>query len=70
MNSQIFSNKYNIYDRNFQELAAKCLKYKNEIDDYELLKQINYQLGRDYYIKAKTWLVLFRNAEWWREDLK
>ena len=70
MTSNIFfPNRLNIMDHRLIELCRKYQKYHDEIDSKTLLNEIDYTLGRDYYDDAKEWLKLFRDAEWWREDL-
>ena len=69
MSNPIFSNQYDISDINFERMMNKWNGFKNDIDDHILLQEIKYQLGRDYYKDAIIWLQIFRDAEWYREDL-
>jgi len=64
-----FTNPFEILDAKFIEMTEKYIKLKNDIDDYFLLEEIRYVLGRDYYKDAKAWFNKFKDAEWWREDL-
>ena len=67
MSSPIFSNKFEITHISFRRMIDKWNGFKNDIDDPTLLKEIKYQLGRDYYVEAKQWLKIFKYAEWWRD---
>lgn len=66
----LFSNKQNMIGFKFREMIDKYENFRNDIDDYQLLSEIKYQIGRDYYKDAKLWLDVFKDAEWWKEDLK
>ena len=68
MQTPIFSNSYDIYDLKLKELVTRWDNYQNEIEG-KILDEIEYQLGRDYYVYAKKWLDKFKDAEWWRDDL-
>ena len=50
-------------------MIDKLESVRNKTDDYELIKQAKYILGKDYYESAKSWLKLFKDAEWYRIDL-
>ena len=50
-------------------MIDKLESVREKTDDYELIKQAKYILGKDYYKDARLWLTLFRNAEWYRTDL-
>ena len=69
MSNPIFSNQYDISDINFERMMNKWNGFKNDIDDHILLQEIKYQLARDYYKDAILWLKLFKEAEWYRDDL-
>ena len=64
-----FSNPDGIVSHKFKEMIDKLESVREKTDDYELIKMSKHILGKDYYKDAKLWLVLFRNADWWREDL-
>lgn len=64
------NNQYEITHISFKRLMDKWNGFKNDIDDYTLLQEIKYQLGRDYYNDAVTWLKIFKDADWYRDDLK
>ena len=64
-----FSNPDNIISHKFKEMIDKLEAVREKTDDYELIKMSKHILGKDYYKDAVLWLVLFRNAEWWRNDL-
>ena len=64
-----FPNRLNIMDHRLIELCRKYQKYHNEIDSKTLLNEIDYTLARDYYDDAVSWLKLFKDAEWYRDDL-
>ena len=65
----IFTNQYNIIDAKLVDIVAKYLKYHDIIDSKTLLNEIDYILAQDLLKDAREWLNLFRNAEWWRDDL-
>ena len=69
MSSPIFSNQYEITHISFRRMMDRWNGFKNDIDDHVLLTEIKYQLGRDAYNDAKLWLKLFKDAEWYRDDL-
>lgn len=64
-----FSNKYNITANKFKQMIDKLEAVREKTDDYELIKMSKHILAKDYYKDAKLWLVLFRDADWWRDDL-
>ena len=65
----IFQNPQNVITGKFKEMIDKLESVREKTDDYELIKQAKYILGKDYYKDARLWLTLFRNAEWYRTDL-
>ena len=65
----LFPNKYNIFDAKLVDMVVKYTKYHNEIDSKTLLNEIDYVLAQDILKDAREWLDLFRDAEWWRDDL-
>ena len=56
-------------DHKLIEMLNKYMKYHDTIDSKTLLNQIDYTLARDYYEDAVSWLKLFKDAEWYRDDL-
>ena len=62
----IFYNKTN---SKLSELIMKWELYQYQIDSPTLLNQIRYTLARDNYNDAVSWLKVFKDAEWWKEDL-
>lgn len=69
MSNPIFSNVWDIENQNLIDLIKKWNKYNETIDDYPLLYNIKIILAKDYYDKAKEWLCIFKDADWYREDL-
>ena len=69
MQTIFFSNQYNITANKFKEMIDKLEAVREKTDDYELIQMSKHILAKDYYNDAKLWLVLFRNADWWRDDL-
>ena len=69
MNPILFSNVWEIENQNLTELINRWNKYNEIIDDYPLLQNIKIILGKDYFEKAKEWWNVFKNADWYREDL-
>ena len=69
MNNPIFSNPKNIVDFKFHQMMCKWNKLKEYTDDYELKMCIKSTIARDYYPFAKEWLNIFRDADWYRDDL-
>ena len=69
MTSILFSNQYNIIDARLVEVVSKYLKYHDTIDSKTLLNEIDYVLAQEILKDAREWLNLFRDAEWWRDDL-
>ena len=69
MSPILFSNQYNIIDAKLVDVVAKYLKYHSEIDSKTLLNEIDYVLAKDLYDEANKWLKLFKDAEWYRDDL-
>ena len=50
-------------------MIDKLEAVRDKTDDYELIQMSKHILAKDYYNDAKLWLVLFRNADWWKCDL-
>lgn len=69
MTTILFSNPQGITANKFKEMIDKLEAVREKTDDYHLINQAKYILGRDYYKDAVLWLRLFQNAMWWREDL-
>ena len=65
----LFPNQYNIFDAKLVEMIHRYTKYHSEIDSKTLLNEIDYVLAQDILKDAREWLNLFKNAEWWRDDL-
>ena len=62
-------NDNNILDNKFIEMIDKLETSLEKTDDYETRKMIRHIISKDYYLFAKKWLDVFREAIWYREDL-
>ena len=51
-------------------MIDKLEAVREKTDDHEIIKQAKYILAKDYYEPAKSWLKLFKDADWYRSDLK
>ena len=58
MPTPIFSNKYDINNKEFFELFNKWLHFAKHEEDKKMLEQIREILAHDYYKKALTFLDL------------
>ena len=65
----LFHNQYNMFDAKLVEMIHMYTKYHSEIDSKTLLNEIDYVLAQDILKDAREWFNLFRDAEWWRDDL-
>ena len=64
-----FMNDKNILDNKFIEMIDKLESVREKTDDYNLILHTKLILAKDYYPEAVKWLTLFKDAEWWKEDL-
>ena len=65
----LFPNQYNLIDAKLVEMVSKYIKYHETIDSQTLLNEIDYVLAQEILKDAREWLNLFKDAEWWRDDL-
>ena len=64
-----FMNRYDILDDNFKTMIDRMISGYEKTDDYELRMMIKHILSKDYYEKARTWFIKFKDADWYRDDL-
>ncbi len=64
-----FTNEHDILDTEFKTMIDGMLNGYEKTDDYELRKNIKNILAKDYYEKAKSWFIKFKDADWYRDDL-
>ena len=64
-----FTNEHDILDNEFKTMIDRMLNGYDKTDDYELRKMIKHILAKDYYEKAKSWFIKFKDADWYRSDL-
>lgn len=51
-------------------MIDKLEAVKEKTDDYELIKMSKHILAKDYYPEAILWLKRFKEAGWYKDDLK
>lgn len=66
----IFIDHTHVKDKKYKEMISFFEEYKSIIKTTRELEIVKKQLAKDYYSDALFWLNHFRDADWYKEDIK